>query len=77
MLSRRKNAGGPDYDLARRVAKLWPHRKHESVALAAFLCRFRIHYWRTLNLSELVPEKTIQHCFWCSQVRIDAVIYDV
>ncbi len=72
-----KSQDGPDHDLARRVAKLWPHRKHESVALASFLCMLRIHYWRTLNLSELVPGKTIHHCFWCSKVRIDGVVYDV
>jgi hypothetical protein len=68
---------GPDHDLARRVAALWPHRKHESIALAAFLCMLHVHYWRALNLGELYPGKTVHHCFWCSNVRIDGVVYDV
>jgi hypothetical protein len=66
-----------DHDFARRLAKLWPHRKHESFALATFLCMLGIHYWRALNLDGLCPGKTIHYCFWCSKVRIDGVVYDV
>jgi len=25
----------------------------------------------------LYPAKTIHHCFWCSKVRIDDVVYDL
>jgi len=60
---------GPDADLAIRVAKLWPHRQHESSWLN--------HRWRSLNLAEPVPGKKIQHCFWCSKVRIDGKVYRV
>jgi len=66
-----------DHDLARHVAKLWPHRKHESPALTAYLCAVGFHRWRQLNLAELFPGRKIDHCFWCSNVRIDGVIYKV
>jgi hypothetical protein len=65
------------HELAREVARLWPHRKHESPALTTFLCACGIHYWRSLSLRDLYPGRTILHCFWCSKVRIDGVIYDV
>jgi hypothetical protein len=67
----------PDYGLARQVANLWPHRKHESPALMSLLCAMGIHYWRSLNLRDLYPGKTIHHCFWCSKVRVDGIIYDI
>ncbi len=66
-----------NHDMAREVARLWPHRKHESPALTSFLCGMGIHYWRSLSLGELYPGKTIHHCFWCSKVRVDGVIYEV
>jgi hypothetical protein len=72
-----KSEEGSDHDLARQVAKLWPHRKHESVALTSFFCMMGIHYWRALSLRELCGDKAIHHCFWCSKVRIDGVVYDV
>jgi len=25
----------------------------------------------------LAPEKNILHCFWCSKVKVDGVVYDV
>ena len=68
---------GPDANLAIRVAKLWPHRKHESNWLKGLFCALGGHQWRSLNLAELVPGKKIQHCFWCSKVRIDGIIYRV
>jgi hypothetical protein len=66
----------PDADLAIRVAKLWPHREHESNSLMALLCRMGVHHWRRLNLATLIPGKDILHCFWCSKVKIDGVIYN-
>ena len=66
-----------DYDLARQVTQLWPHRKHESPALAFLLCGCGVHYWRSLDLGDLYPGKAIHHCSWCSKVRVDRVIYDV
>ncbi|PWT93492.1 MAG: hypothetical protein C5B55_04440 [Blastocatellia bacterium] len=66
-----------DYKLALRVAKLWPNREHEASSLMGLLCRVGLHRWRRLNLNELVPDRNILHCFWCSKVKIDGVIHDV
>ena len=65
-----------DAELARRVAKLWPNREHEANSVLALLCRLGVHLWRRLDLESLVPRKDILHCFWCSKVKIDGVIYD-
>jgi hypothetical protein len=66
----------PDFELAIRVAKLWPHRKHESNSVLELLCCVGLHRWRRLNLATLMPEKDILHCFWCSKVKIDGIVYD-
>ena len=66
----------PDSDLAIRVAKLWPHREHESNALRGLLCHLGFHQWRRLNLATLIPGKDIFHCFRCSKVKIDGIVYD-
>ena len=50
-------------DLARQIAKLWPHRRHESSAPTSLLCCCGIHYWRSLSLGALYPSKTTHHCF--------------
>jgi hypothetical protein len=57
------------------LAKLWPHREHESSALKNCFCLLGVHRWRKLDLSGLVPDRDSQHCFWCSKVRIDGVTY--
>jgi hypothetical protein len=66
----------PDAVLAASLARLWPHREHESNAAAGMLCRWGVHRWRTLEVSELVPEKDVSFCFWCSKVRINGVVFD-
>jgi hypothetical protein len=66
-----------DADLAAILGrKLWPHREHESNAVKSLFCHFRLHHWRQLDLRELVPNKQVHFCFWCSKVRVDGVIYD-
>jgi hypothetical protein len=65
-----------DSELAIRVAKLWPNREHEANAVLGLLCRVGLHRWRRLDLAALVPDKDILHCFWCSKVKIDGIIYD-
>jgi hypothetical protein len=67
----------PDSELAVRVAKLWPNREHEANSVLGLLCRVGLHRWRQLDLAELVPDKDIVHCFWCSKVRIDGIVYDI
>jgi hypothetical protein len=66
---------GPDADLAAQLAKLWPHRNHESSAFKAFFCACGAHQWRALNLAELSRGKQVRYCFWCSKLKIDDVIY--
>ncbi|HEY0796659.1 MAG TPA: hypothetical protein VGD64_12855 [Acidisarcina sp.] len=68
--------GSPDSGPAKQIAKLWPHREHESSIVLGQLCRIGIHRWRRLDLAELVPGKDIRHCFWCSKVEIDGIVYD-
>jgi len=63
-----------DAELAASLAKLWPHREHESNALKALLCRCGLHRWRTLDLREFVTDKAVNYCFWCSKMRIDGRI---
>ena len=58
------------------LAKLWPHREHESNAIMNLLCSIGLHRWRRLDLRELYPGKDIGYCFWCSKIRIDGVIYE-
>lgn len=67
----------PDSELAVRVAKLWPHREHEANSVLGLLCRAGLHRWRRLDLTELMPGRDILHCFWCSKVKVDGVIYDI
>jgi hypothetical protein len=58
------------------MAKLWPHREHESNAVKNLFCLAGLHRWRQLNLAELAPQKEVHFCFWCSKVRVDGIIYD-
>ena len=67
----------PDSDIALRVARLWPHREHESNSLLGLLCRVGLHRWRRLDLANLMPDKDVLHCFWCSRVKVNGVIYDI
>lgn len=66
----------PDAELAARAAKLWPNREHEASSALGLLCRVRLHRWRRLDLAALAPGKDIAHCFWCSKVKVDGVVYD-
>jgi hypothetical protein len=65
-----------DSEVAIRVAKLWPHREHESNSVLGLLCRVGLHRWRRLNLATLLPERDIFHLFWCSKVKVDGIVYD-
>ena len=73
----RHEAQRPDPELAAQVARLWPHREHEANPLLALLCRAGMHRWRCLDLASLVPGNDVQHCFRCSRVKIDGILYDV
>ncbi len=58
------------------LAKLWPHREHESNAVRNLFCRAGLHLWRQLDLSQLYPGKEVRFCFWCSKVKVDGTIYE-
>jgi hypothetical protein len=64
-----------DAELASSLAKLWPHREHESNSIKNLSCSIGLHRWRQLDLSELYPQKEVQFCFWCSKIKVDGVIY--
>jgi hypothetical protein len=59
-----------DPALIASLARLWPHREHESC------CRSGLHRWRQLDLSELYPGKEVHFCFWCSKIRVDGMIHE-
>ncbi len=65
-----------DAELAVQVAKLWPHREHEASSVLGLFCRAGLHRWRRLDLATLAPGRNISHCFWCSKVKIDGIVYD-
>jgi len=64
-----------DAALVASLAKLWPHREHESNAVKNLFCCAGLHRWRELNLSDLYPGKDVRYCFWCSKIRIDGITY--
>ena len=67
----------PSYsELVTSLAKLWPHREHESNALKNLFCSVGLHSWRQLDLSELHPGREVHFCFWCSKIKIDGIIHD-
>ncbi|HEU5237974.1 MAG TPA: hypothetical protein VFU37_12640 [Pyrinomonadaceae bacterium] len=65
-----------DFELAVRVAKLWPNRDEASRPLG-LLCRLGLHRWRRLKLSAIAPDRNILHCFWCSKVKVDGQVHDI
>jgi hypothetical protein len=65
-----------DATLIASLAKLWPHRAHESNAIKSLFCSIGLHRWRQLDLSELHPEKEVRFCFWCSKIKVDGIIHD-
>jgi len=65
-----------DAALIASLAKLWPHREHESNAIKNLFCSIGMHRLRALDLNELYPGKHIRYCFWCSKIKIDGAIYE-
>jgi len=66
----------PDSEVARAAAGLWPNRQHEANSVLGLLCHIGLHRWRWLDLAALIPAKDILHCFRCSKVKVDGIIYD-
>ncbi len=65
-----------DFALAKELARLWPHREHESGPIRGLCCSIGLHRWRKLDLSETLPGRDVSFCFWCSKIKIDKVIYE-
>lgn len=66
----------PDFQLAVQVAKLWPHRQHESNLLLSQCCRLGLHRWRRLDLEALGIRRDIVYCFRCSKIKIEETVHD-
>lgn len=61
--------------LAQSLAKLWPHRVHESNWLKNLFCRMHLHRWARLELRELAPGRKIRFCRWCSKIDIEGAFF--
>jgi hypothetical protein len=70
------NYTSTDAPLAASLARMWPHREHESNALTGLLCRCGLHRWRMLDQGEFASGKDVRFCFWCSVVRIDGRVIE-
>ena len=53
---------------AKSLAKLWPHRQHESNYVKNLLCSLGMHRWTRLELG-------VQFCRWCPKLKLDGVTY--
>jgi hypothetical protein len=60
-----------DAELARSLAKLWPHREHESSVWKNLLCRLGLHPRAQLDLNRQVPGREVWFCRWCDRITID------
>ncbi len=67
--------GSCDSELIASLARLWPHREHESNAIKNLFCRAGLHRWRQLDLTELYPKKEVRFCFWCSKIKVDGTVH--
>lgn len=65
-----------DENLAKMLAKLWPHRSHESNCLKASFCAMHLQRWSSLTLDDLAPLKQVRFCRWCSSVEVDGLVYE-
>jgi hypothetical protein len=64
-----------DAELARSLAKLWPHRMHESSVWKNLVCWFGVHRWAQLDLSHQAPGREVWFCRWCDRVRIEGKLF--
>jgi hypothetical protein len=51
-----------DY-LACALGRLWPNREHEASAVAGLACCLGFHYWRKLDLDDLVQDRQVRFTF--------------
>jgi hypothetical protein len=60
---------------AELLAKLAPHRMHESSWIKNLLCSLGLHRWYHLNLGSSISAKEVSLCRWCSKVKVRGVLY--
>jgi hypothetical protein len=70
-----KEPPSPEMQLARYLARFWPHREHESGLLRSLLCSIGIHLWLQPNYTGLAGNRRIRFCHWCPTIEIDGVGY--
>jgi hypothetical protein len=73
----RTESASPENDaaLAASLATVWPHRWHESSWLKNMFCHAGVHNWKELYLDELLPERDVRFCYWCTKVKLDGTVY--
>jgi len=54
--------------IAENVARLSPHRTHESSWLKSVLCGFGMHRWYRTEFGS-IPPQTITFCLWCTKAK--------
>ena len=59
-----------DAQMAQSLAKLWPHRLHESNWLKNFFCWMRLHRWAQLDLRDQAQGREVWFCRWCEKIKI-------
>lgn len=69
-------ATGPDLELARSLARLWPHRLHESSVWKNLLCGLAMHRRAQLDLTDHATGREVWFCRWCDKLWIDGIRYD-
>lgn len=65
----------PDAELARSLARLWPHRLHESSVWKNLLCGPGLHRRAQLDLHDQAPGREVRFCRWCEKLWIDGTRY--
>jgi hypothetical protein len=64
-----------DAELARSLARLWPHRVHESSVWKNLLCGLGLHRRAQHDLQQQAPGREVWFCRWCEKLWIDGVRY--
>ena len=59
---------------AESLAKLSPHREHESNWLKSLLCRIGLHRWYRVDLDRCVPLE-LSLCRWCPKVKMKGALH--
>jgi hypothetical protein len=53
------------------LAKLWPHRTHESNWLKQAFCALGLHRWYRVDVNGSQSTIETSFCRWCPKVKVD------